>query len=58
MVNENKIKWIRANERPHSWQYRCSGCGGIAWYPMAKRGEGCGFPFCPWCGKPAEEGTK
>lgn len=52
------IHWIRANDRPRTWQFLCSGCGGLVWFPEVKKGGGCGFKFCPWCGKPAEDGTK
>ena len=39
-------KWLNANNRPKTYERRCTECGGIAYFC----GNGCSYKFCPNCG--------
>lgn len=44
-------RWDSANTRPRTWQFRCSECGNIAYYPTPKYfSHGCDYHYCPNCG--------
>ena len=48
-------RWIDENHRPKSWQFKCSECGEIAYYPQSNHekypsGKLCGYKYCPNCG--------
>lgn len=48
-------RWIDDNHRPKSWQFICSECGEIAYYPQGNHekypsGKKCGYKYCPNCG--------
>lgn len=48
-------KWLEANERPCSAIFKCSECGGIAYFNHGsnhkkKRIKECRYKYCPSCG--------
>lgn len=59
---ERMAKWIPANNRPCSTQFKCSGCGEIAYYVHGNRKffnpdgmkkevtKFCAYVYCPYCG--------
>lgn len=51
-------KWLDANDRPRSWQFKCSACDQIAYAPQPTRSptwqKGCPYAFCPYCGAEME----
>ena len=44
-VKQAEGQWVKANKRPKSYQYRCTACGGEAYYC----GSECGYDYCPNC---------
>ena len=43
-------KWIAANNRPRSWQFKCSRCGSVVYYPTPKFAKKeCSYKRCPEC---------
>ena len=50
-----KGRWEQIVSSTRSWKFRCSECGGIAYYPVPKYfTKGCGYKFCPNCGASME----
>ena len=50
--------WLNANNRPRSWQFRCSACGQVAYAPQPTRSpvwkKHCQYAYCPYCGAEME----
>lgn len=44
-VKQKHGRWEKANKRPKSYIYRCSACGGEAYFC----GGVCGYDYCPNC---------
>ena len=52
--NSVRGHWVEDNKRPRSSQFRCSSCGGLAYFVQPTRGESwqkcCPYRYCPNCG--------
>ena len=49
-----KTHFRKGNHRPYSWMFQCSNCNGMAYYPVTKTIQDCGYRYCPWCGAKIE----
>ena len=51
--------WLAANDRPRSWQFKCSACGQVAYAPQPTRSpkwrKQCQYAYCPYCGAEMED---
>ena len=49
---DRNTKLVPDNNRPATYKFKCLYCGGISYYHTANgKIRGCGYNFCPWCGR-------